>query len=205
MASSRRYVYMMLVGAGIALACVAVGAAHFPNGALRPSVTRQVPGRFDLSLSAGPWAVYQLTGDTHVTYVGGVSVNVTHQGAPTVDSSMMAVTAPGGHQLPVHSWSLNSVETLQEGSKLFTAVASFGVPTSGDYVVSVHSPSPAYVVVARPLSSVVVAALPWLGGVLAGGICSVVGLLMYLKHRSPAALAPATDPSAASGSGPMPA
>jgi hypothetical protein len=194
---------MVLVGAGVALACMAVGAGHFRSGGFRQSVTRQVPGRFDLSLPAGPWDVYQMTGNTQSTYVGGVSVNVTHQGAPTLDSSMMVVMAPGGHRLRVRNWPRNSVETLQEGSNLFTAVASFDAPNSGDYSIAVTSRSPGYVVVARPVLSVVVAALPWLGGVLAGGICSIVGLMMFLKRRSPTAgLKPSTDAIAPRGSEP---
>ena len=185
MTTKRRYVIVVLAGVAIAAACGAFAIVQF-IGAVKSAVPQRVPGRFQIALSSGQWDVYQLTGRSSGSNIGGVSVTVAHQLAPTLDSSMMTVTAPDGRQLAVQNRSASSVETLQLGSDLFTGVASFQAPDSGRYSVTVDSRTSTDVVIARPVLSVLGAALPWLGGAAAGGLCVLIGLvLLTLDHRQP--------------------
>jgi hypothetical protein len=181
--TNRRALGVLLAGVVIAATCGAFAAVQF-IGTVHSAVPQRVPGRFQVTLASGRWDLYQLTGITSGTSVGGVSVTETNQQAPTIDSSMLTVTGAGGRQLPVQNWSGNGVETLQLGSDLYTGVVSFRAPGPARYAVTVDSPGPAEVVIARPVLSVFEDALPWLAGALAGGLCFVVGLIMLIViHR----------------------
>ena len=195
MKAKHRSVILIVAGAAVVAVCVSFAIVQF-SGALKSAVSHRVPGRFQIALSSGRWEVYQLTGNRTGTSVGGVSYTVTHQQAPILDSSALTVTAPDGRQLPVANRSGNSVETLQLGSEIFTGVASFQAPDSGGYFVKVGGRGSADVVIARPVLSVIVAALPWLGGAAAGALCVLIGLVLLLtgRRRSPATLATSAGP-----------
>src|SRR5580658_5568864 len=92
--------FLMLAGAIAAVACAAVAAVQVRND-FGPSTAQRVPGRFDASLTAGKWAVYQLTGRSGGHSAGGVSVSITRPQAPTLTSSMIEVQAPDRHELSV--------------------------------------------------------------------------------------------------------
>ena len=190
--TKRRSLGVLLAGIVIAVICGTFAAVQFV-GAVRSVTPQRVPGRFQVTLGSGRWDVYQLTGTTSGTSVGGVSVTRTYQQAPTIDSSMLTVTGAGGRRLPVQDRSANTVETLQLGSDLYTGVASFQAPGPARYAVTVDSPGPAEVVLARPVLSLFEDALPWLAGALAGALVFLVGLIMLIviHRRNPRRTPPA--------------
>jgi hypothetical protein len=185
--------FLMLAGAIAAVACAAVVAVQVRDD-FGPSIAQRVPGRFDASLTAGKWAVYQLTGQSGGHSAGGISVSITRQQAPTLASSMIEVLAPDRHQLSVARWPNDNVETVEKDSRIYTAVASFDAPASGRYALIIRARG--YVIVARPLLSLARVALPWLAGIAAGILCfAAAGIILIWKHR-PSVTGAAQGPAA---------
>jgi hypothetical protein len=194
MTAKRGLVVLVVAGAAVVAVCITFATLQFRAG-VTAAVPQRVPGRFQIALSSGQWDVYQLTGITSGTSVGGVSFTVTRQQAATVDAAMMHVIAPDGRRLEVQNQSGNTVETLQLDSDQYTGVASFQAPESGRYSVTVDGGGEADVVIARPVLSVFRALLPWAGAALAGALCVLIGLLLLtFRHRRDMAAPPPAAP-----------
>jgi hypothetical protein len=173
----RRYAIVVLIGLCVGLGFGAVADAKSPFGIKGPE---PVPGQFRESLPSGHWDVYQRTGTRTGGSVGAFSYSDTRRSAPELNSSMIVVTAPNGHQLPVNDQSGAAVETLQKGPDLYTKVADFDAPSSGTYSLAVHSPGPEQVILARPILSAVLRFLPWAAAAAAGALCFVIGLILLI-------------------------
>jgi hypothetical protein len=181
--------FLRVVGAIAAVACAGVLTLQLRVD-FGPSVAQQVPGRFDASLTSGKWAVYQLTGQSSGHSAGGFSVSISRQQSPTLTSSMIGVVAPDRRRLLVAPWPGDNVETVEKNSRIYTAVASFDAPAAGSYALTIGGRGRGYVLVARPLLSLVRVALPWLAGIAAGIMCFAgAGIILIWRHRPSAARA----------------
>jgi hypothetical protein len=183
MTKKRRFAIVLLVGVAIGIAC-GIGGFTQLDGALTAGSPQHVPGRFQVSLGSGQWEIYQLTGTTAGTSVGGISATFTKEQPPSLTAAMVTVTAADGRELPVQNHSADTTETLQRGSDIFTGVATFQAPGAGKYSLSVAGPGAAAIVVGRPVRAIFTMLLPWFGGGLVGGLCVLVGLIgVIVAHR----------------------
>jgi ABC-type glycerol-3-phosphate transport system substrate-binding protein len=184
MTKKRRFAIILLGGAAIIAGC-AIGGTVQLAGTITSATPQPIPGRFQESLGSGQWEIYQLTGTQSGVSAGGVSVNVTHFGPPSLAASMVTITSASGAQVAVQNQSGNSTQTIQKGSAIYTGVASFQVPAAGNYVVSVFNSGAGAVVISRPVLADFVALLPWLAGGLLGAVCLLIGLIgIIVAHRS---------------------
>lgn len=179
----RRFAIVLVAGFAIAIGC-GVGGFTKIAGAINQGAPQHIPGRFQASLGSGQWEIYQLTGTKTGASVGGFSASFSTQQPASLAAAMVTVTSSGGGQLPVQSQSADTTETLQRGSEIYTGVAAFQAPSAGEYSLSVDSPDAGTIVVARPVLSIFVTLLPWIGGGLLGGLCVLVGLIgVIVAHR----------------------
>jgi hypothetical protein len=200
MTRKRLFAIVLTAGAAIVIGCWVGGFTQFA-GALTSGAPQHVPGRFHVSLGSGQWEIYQLTGTTTSASVGAFSASVTNQQAASLTATMVTVTTASGSQLPVRNQSAGATETLRRGSDDYTGVATFRAASAGEFSVSVDSPDAGSIVVARPILSVFLALLPWIGGGLLGGACLVVGLIgvIVAHRRNPARSAAGPRPWPAGG------
>jgi hypothetical protein len=181
---TRRPLYVVLVLIGVCALAGFGAVAGVKAGALGSGSPRHVPGQFRESLSAGRWDIYELTGTTTGNSVGPLSYSVTHRRSPSLNASVMSVTAPGGQPVPMRDQASNTTETIQKGPDLYTGVGNFDARSSGRYSITVNSDAPGQVILARPVLSELAGLLPWAGGALAGAVCVLLGLvLLTLGYR----------------------
>jgi type IV secretory pathway TrbL component len=115
MTKKRRFAIILLGGAAIIAGC-AIGGTVQLAGTITSATPQPIPGRFQESLGSGQWEIYQLTGTQSGVSAGGVSVNVTHFGPPSLAASMVTITSASGAQVTVQNQSGNSTQTIQKGS-----------------------------------------------------------------------------------------
>jgi hypothetical protein len=183
MTLKRRFAIVLIAGVAIAIGCWVGGFTQF-LGTIKSGAPLSVPGQFQVSLGSGQWEIYQLTGTSSGASVGGFSASVTRDQAAFLTAAMVTVTAADGSQQPVQNQSAHTTETLQQGSDIYTGVATFRTPRAGKYSISVESSSAGSIIVARPILSVFLALLPWIAGGLLGCLCVLIGLIgVIVAHR----------------------
>jgi hypothetical protein len=173
----------LLVGVGLvcaifaAFVIVGLGPALNDTFLRRPCAT---PCSEVLDLDAGRYLVFEQVGRS--TRVGPVTT--TTQGEATISPANVEVTSAVGRSLQISR--PGSTQTIERNGTTFRGVASFEVPESGRYLVTVDSPGRTQVLVAPGLGQTLLRALPGVAlgglGALAGGAGVVLLILAWTRR-----------------------
>lgn len=177
------WLYVMLVGLGLAFAFGGIAVVRFTDTLGNPT-PQATPGQFWEALGGGRWDLFELVGTTRSRTFGPLYYNSSQEGPATITPSIVAVTDESGNRISVRRWSSdNTSETLRRGSEVYVGVAYFYAPKSANYSISVNTASPDEVIIARPISTELTAALPWFLTAIAGAVVFVVGLILFVTRR----------------------
>jgi hypothetical protein len=125
-----------------------------------------------------------------------------YQSAPTtLTAADVSVTAPDGTNVPV----LPAQRSTFDFDRQYVAVAEFAANAAGDYVVAIRNPGSGgtHVLVARSGGDLVRAPVGWLVVLGAGGLASVVGLILIIVGVTRRDRAARVSRLAATASGPI--
>lgn len=173
----------------------------FVRGLDTPEIT--VPGVVHRHLDAGAYNVSQWTGQRQ----DSVAFTTSHVEAPTLTAGDVSVTATDGTGVQVEP-SGPGTTTVTIGSRVYTAVARFDAPSSGDYTISIGATGGLpQAVVTRTLGSTLRTSAQWLATLGVGAFVAFVGLVMLVvgivrRQRAAPVLPPAgwyPDPGGSGG------
>lgn len=160
--------------AGVLLLVGSVGSAFtdmfFSDTCLTPCSLR-------LNLNEGKYLVFEQVGSSD--QVGPVTS--TRTDAASITPADVTVTAPTGERLEVTQPGSN--QTIDRNGTMYGGVASFNVPKTGTYELSVNVPGPTQIFVAPDLGRTMLKALPGFATAVVASIALLVGLVVLLTAR----------------------
>jgi hypothetical protein len=181
-------IVLLVAGVLIAVPAAVVIGVRAARTFTTPSVS--TPGAVQRHLGSGTWMIFQRTG----TSGGAGGISVTQNNEPDLSPNEVSVTDAAGTSLPVRFVTVD--ETITEGSRIYTAVVQFRVPTAGVYQIRVNSDEPSEILIARSLGDTFRGILAYVAVGSVGGLAVLVGIALLIigaVRRSRAArLVPST-------------
>ncbi len=167
-------VSVALIVLGVAVAIPTFVAAVVPiTRAVSASVRFEAPNTVRVHLGKGTHMLYEDTGATSLGSAFSSNDNV------TISRGEVTVTGSDGANVEVLDRGTVR-ELFTSGGDNFAGAVRFTTPAAGDYLVTVRTVAPVRVLVARPWSDTIQAALGWFALAGLGGIVTVVGIVLLI-------------------------
>ncbi len=171
---------LIVSGLSVVLSVFMLGARVGPAVvALFTSPTYALPMDTTLTLGPGTWIVFEEVGNE----VARRPVVTTQTRSPSVGPQDISVTGASFASMPVAPLSFSA--SLNRNGTLYTGVAQFDVPASGQYEVSVTGDN-SNVVITPNLGSLIAQAVGWIFALIFSVIGLGAGVLLWVFNRRPA-------------------
>jgi hypothetical protein len=158
---------------GVTAAVIVVKSTGRPLYETMTNESRPTPVKEELTLRAGRYTVYELTGPQ----TGGDPVSTTDP--PLVTAKDVKVTGPDKKQVPT-SGAGSTREELTRDQDVYTGVVRFTTPEAGRYQVRVTTAKGSQVVIAPSLGSGFKAVLSWVVVGFASSVTFVIGVIVLI-------------------------
>jgi hypothetical protein len=166
--SLRLSIVLLVLGAALAVPTMIVGIVSIVGSA---GHTFAAPGPVRIHLGSGTYEVYEDTGSISIGSSFSPNDDV------TITPSDVTVTGAGGN---VEVYDRGTVrESRSSDGDEFVGAVRFTTPSAGDYVVSVRN-SQRRMLVARPFTDTVRAALGWFALAVLGGLVGAAGIVLLI-------------------------
>jgi hypothetical protein len=165
-------IVLLVAGVLIAVPAAVVIGVRAARTFTTPSVN--TPGAVQRHLGSGTWMIFQRTG----TSVGDGGFTATQNDGPDLSPNQVSVIDTAGALLAVRFVTVN--ETITEGSRIYTAVLQFRVPTAGIYQIRVNSAEPSEILIARSLGDTVRGILAYVAVGSVGGLTVLIGIILLI-------------------------
>ena len=163
-----------LIIAGIAIAIPTFIAGVVPIvRTVQATVRFDAPNTVRVHLGKATYMVYEDTGRS------SIGSPFSSPGPVTIAPGDVTVSAADSTNVEVFDRGTVR-ETLSSRGDRFVGAARFTTPASGEYTISVRSPTPMPVLIARPLSDTVGSVLGWFALAGFGGIVVVLGVVLLI-------------------------